>query len=69
MTNQNQEALLELENRRLRRKIDSQQAKIDALMLEYCPDEMTKDQIDNWAEAQQLAMQDFYDENKTVQTE
>ena len=25
------------------------EAKIDALMLEYCPDEMTQKQIDEWA--------------------
>ena len=30
----------------------SLQAKIDALMLEYCPDEMTKEQMDNWASHQ-----------------
>jgi hypothetical protein len=24
------------------------QAKLDALMLEYCPDEMTPEQIENW---------------------
>jgi len=32
--------------------IESLQAKIDALMLEYCPDEMTKEQLTNWAEHQ-----------------
>jgi hypothetical protein len=29
-------------------KLLAQQAKIDALMLEYCPDEMTEDQVANW---------------------
>lgn len=29
-------------------KIESMQARIDELMLEYCPDEMTQEQIDNW---------------------
>lgn len=29
------------------------QAKIDALMLEYCPDEMTPEQLANWAKHQQ----------------
>ena len=29
-----------------------QQAKIDSLMLEYCPDEMTQDQMDNWEKHQ-----------------
>lgn len=28
------------------------QSRIDELMLEYCPNEMTKDQLDNWAEHQ-----------------
>ncbi len=31
----------------------SLQAKIDALMLEYCPNEMTKEQIENWKRHQQ----------------
>ncbi len=30
------------------------QAKIDKLMLEYCPNEMTKEQLDNWAKHQAL---------------
>ena len=29
--------------------IAAQQAKIDALMLEYCPNEMTTEQIANWS--------------------
>jgi hypothetical protein len=32
--------------------IESLQAKLDALMLEYCPDEMTKEQIETWKLAQ-----------------
>lgn len=31
---------------------DSQQAKIDRLMLEYCPDEMTEQQKKEWARHQ-----------------
>lgn len=31
------------------------QAKIDALMLEYCPDEMTTEQIENWKRHQKAA--------------
>ena len=31
----------------------AQQAEIDRLMLEYCPDEMTMDQLQQWEEAQQ----------------
>ena len=38
--------------RELARERDSLQAKIDALMFEYCPDEMTEEQIDNWANHQ-----------------
>ena len=35
------------------RKSDSaKQAKIDALMFEYCPEDMTTEQIDEWAEHQ-----------------
>ena len=29
------------------------QARIDALMLEYCPNEMTPEQINNWSACQQ----------------
>lgn len=31
------------------REVMALQAKIDELMLEYCPDEMTEDQIAEWA--------------------
>ena len=31
------------------------QAKIDALMLEYCPDEITPEQLDEWARHQKPA--------------
>lgn len=37
-------------------KIQSMQAKIDALMLEFCPDEMTAKQKDNWAKHQVPAL-------------
>lgn len=33
---------------------DNLQAKVDALMLKYCPDEMTQAQVRNW-EAHQVA--------------
>lgn len=36
----------------LRQQLASAQAKIDALMLEYCPNEMTKEQLDEWARNQ-----------------
>ena len=32
--------------------IESLQARIDSLMLEYCPDEMTEEQINEWARHQ-----------------
>jgi hypothetical protein len=35
-------------------EIDFLQAKIDKLMLEYCPDEMTEAQVSNWALHQKL---------------
>lgn len=41
-------------NMKLRSEIASMQAKIDALMLEYCPDEMTKEQMDNWEKHQKV---------------
>ncbi len=36
----------------MRSQIVKQQAKIDALMLEYCPDELTSEQRENWARHQ-----------------
>ena len=32
----------------LKRELGEKQAEIDRLMLEYCPNEMTKEQMDNW---------------------
>lgn len=32
---------------------ESNQSKIDELMLEYCPDEMTAEQLEEWAKHQQ----------------
>jgi len=32
--------------------VESQQDKIDRLMLEYCPEEMDEDQLENWAKHQ-----------------
>jgi hypothetical protein len=37
---------------KLERTVNSQQAKIDRLMLEYCPDEMTDEQLVEWAKHQ-----------------
>ncbi len=38
---------------------DDRQARIDALMLEYCPDEMTEAQKDNWAKHQRPVSEDM----------
>lgn len=34
------------------KELDSQQAHIDELMLEYCPDDMTEEQKSTWADSQ-----------------
>jgi len=39
-------------------EIGALQAKIDELMLEYCPDDMTDDQLEAWAEAQVIMEKD-----------
>ena len=36
----------------LQAKLDAKQFEIDSLMLEYCPDEMTKEQMDSWGKYQ-----------------
>ena len=38
-------------------KLKKQQAIIDALMLEHCPDEMTPEQMANWERHQKVGMQ------------
>jgi len=43
------------EVRRLERELAAKQARIDELMQEYCPEEMTPDQLDTWARHQQLS--------------
>lgn len=40
------------------REIERLQARIDALMLEYCPDEMTPAQIAEWEHHQRVAPND-----------
>lgn len=40
---------------RLRAKLAAAQAKIDELMLEYCPDEMTEKQLKVWGDNQRVA--------------
>lgn len=39
----------------LEREVAAKQARIDALMLEYCPDEMTPEQVAEWARHQRPA--------------
>lgn len=34
------------------KKLETLQAKLDAVMLEYCPEDMTQEQVDNWARHQ-----------------
>ena len=41
---------------------DERQAKIDALMLEYCPDEMTEAQKENWAKHQRPVSEEMQHE-------
>lgn len=43
---------LQAEIGELTRKIDALQATIDALMLEYCPEDMTPEQFENWKQHQ-----------------
>lgn len=40
------------------RKADALQAQLDALMLEYCPEEMTEAQKANWAKHQKPASEE-----------
>jgi hypothetical protein len=42
-----EQTIVELET-----KCNSLQAKLDALMLEFCPDQMTEEQVKIWADAQ-----------------
>lgn len=46
------EALLNVVRDRLRKKIGEAQADIDAMMLEYCPHEMTEEQKVRWSRHQ-----------------
>lgn len=43
----------------LLRALDAKQAKIDALMMEFCPGEMSKEQCDEWAKHQQPVSADL----------
>jgi hypothetical protein len=39
-----------------------QQAEIDRLMLEYCPNEMSAEQVEEWGKHQRHAPDEFQDE-------
>lgn len=41
----------------LRRELAAKQAQIDRLMLEFCPDEMTQDQISEWKRHQKVVQE------------
>ena len=43
---------LEAQVAELKLELGVKQARIDELMLEYCPDEMSQEQMDNWAKHQ-----------------
>lgn len=47
---------LEKGNAAWRQLFNERQAKIDELMLEYCPEEMTKEQLENWAKHQRISL-------------
>lgn len=46
---------LQAEVERLRTQVAALQARVDALMLEFCPDEMTEEQKETWARHQRPA--------------
>lgn len=43
------------ENIELRKELAAKQAKIDSLILEWCPEEMTLEQIEEWGRNQRAA--------------
>lgn len=51
-------------------RLEAVQAKLDAVMLEYCPEDMSKEQFDNWAKNQvvsQLGEEELAKSNAKVQ--
>lgn len=40
----------------LQRTVDAQQAAIDKLMFEFCPEEMTTEQLERWKKSQKPAL-------------
>lgn len=51
---------LQEENTRLKREMGALQAELDRVMLEFCPNEMTKEQLARWEACQRPA--DGYDD-------
>ena len=47
------EARREIE--RLRERLAAAESKVDALMLEFCPDEMSDEQRSRWADSQRVS--------------
>lgn len=45
-------AQLQDENESLRQQLAAKQAEVDALMLEYCPGEMSQEQLEEWCRNQ-----------------
>ena len=54
---------------RLRQQLAAKQAEVDALMLEYCPSEMSQEQLNNWAAHQRPAERDEQAEVFRVEVE
>lgn len=46
------QVILEDDELVMKKDYDALQAQVDRLMLEYCPDEMTEEQFENWAKHQ-----------------
>ena len=53
----------------LRQQVAAKQAEVDALMLEYCPSEMSQEQLNNWAAHQRPAERDEQAEVFRVEVE
>lgn len=51
-------AQVKVKNEVLIQQLNAAQAEIDELMLEYCPNEMTKEQLDEWARHQRAVSED-----------
>lgn len=45
---------------KVQQRLEYMQSQIDTLMLEHCPDGMSKEQLDNWAKNQKVVINDEY---------